>query len=755
MNRLTHIINILMALLACQDIFADEGMWMINDINRSLETKMQERGLKLSAHEIYNADAEGTCLADAIVSLDFGCTGSVISRQGLVITNHHCAYSDVHALSTPEQNLLEEGFWARNILDERPIPHKKAYLLKRVVDVTAEAEKIQTCEKRKNRPCGTRRLSSILEKRWARETGLEAWLYSMWKGEKYYMALYEVYTDIRLVAAPPVCLSAFGGDIDNWEWPQHKCDFAMYRIYTAPDGRPAEYAEENVPLQPATYLNISTEGYRAGDFTMILGYPGRTNRNSSSFEANFDVNVNLPVCNELRGEQMKIMNGWMNRDEKVRLQYADHYFSLSNIQEMQAGEVACSRRFKVIDRKRKTDEALQQWILARPERCEKWGNLLPLLEEKYKATEEIEKNTTYFRETLIRGVHFNRVFFKLNALRNDLLRSNGVVPKRTFELEGGPDPVEEKICRTVRFRADDLACGGRKGAASYGSQILEEYKGFDLRLEKDLFFYALKEYYEHVKPEYWGPYQKELYKEYKADTFDVVALANWLWENSVVSDWERMRSFLSEEHTFEEYRADPLYRFFEDVKITGFSSRLKQVEGSPDILSLNRQYAHALHQMKQDKGWTDYPDANSSMRITYGTVGGIEPRDAVINHWYTTTRGIIEKYDPNQYEYRLVPRQRILYREQDWGPWENSEGQMQVNFMTDNDITGGNSGSPVLNAEGKLIGLAFDGNKESLASDLYHVDGYNKCICVDIRYILWTLDRYAQMDRILLEIGCR
>ena len=396
---------------------ADDGMWMINAINKALEQKMQERGLKLKAGEIYNADAEGATLSDAIVALDFGCTGSVISDKGLVITNHHCAYGDVHSLSTNEHNYLEEGFWAMTDKEEVNIPGKSIFFLKKVIDVTEETRQTVADLKAQGKPFGMRKLSFIMEQKYSKESGYEAWFSSMWSGSKYYIALYEVYKDIRLVAAPPVSMAAFGGDIDNWEWPQHKCDFAMYRIYTAPDGSPAEYSENNVPLKPEKKLNISLAGYKPGDYTMVIGFPGRTNRYSSSFEVNEKETVTLPISNELRGKQMEIINKWMSRDPAIRLLYSDYYFGLSNVQELNAGEVKCFGRFNVVENKQKEEEELQAWIDSDPERSAKWGNLLKDLKSKYAAVEDIERNTTYYRESLVRGSMISRVASKSNSLK--------------------------------------------------------------------------------------------------------------------------------------------------------------------------------------------------------------------------------------------------------------------------------------------------------------------------------------------------
>ena len=406
MKRLSLILIILAALTGSQSAIADEGMWMINAIDAALEKKMQERGLELSAKEIYNADAPGATVADAVVSMEFGCTGSMISDQGLLITNHHCAYGDVHALSTPEHNYLEEGFWAMRADEEVNIKDKSVYFLKRVIDVTDEVHALQEQLIAEGKPSGMRRLSHLMEQKYSKESGLEAWLSSMWRGSKYYMALYEVYKDVRLVAAPPVSSAAFGGDIDNWEWPQHKCDFALYRVYTAPDGSPAEYSSENVPMKPVRKLSISLDGYKEGDYTMVIGYPGTINRYSSSFETDFDETLNHPVNNAIRGRQMEIIKGWMDKDPDIRLKYSDYFFSLSNVQELYCGQVLCYGRFDVVEKKAEIEIQRRQLVeetLTR-EMEEKKGRARKFYQEKKaelnarKAAAEADKAKAY--ETL-------------------------------------------------------------------------------------------------------------------------------------------------------------------------------------------------------------------------------------------------------------------------------------------------------------------------------------------------------------------
>ena len=712
MKYIKYILFLLGTVMA-MEMRADEGMWMIHALDAALEKKMQERGLELSAREIYNADAPGSSVADAVVSLEFGCTGSIISDQGLLITNHHCAYGDVHRLSTPEHNYLEEGFWAMTSDEEKNIKGKKAYFLKRVLDVTEEVAAFEAQMKAEGKPLGSRKLSHLMEKKYSEETGLEAWLASMWRGSKYYIALYEVYSDVRLVAAPPVSAAAFGGDIDNWEWPQHKCDFAMYRVYTAPDGSPAEYSADNIPMKPQAKLKISLEGYKPGDYTMVIGYPGTTNRYSSSFETHFNETLKLPIANQARGDQMAIIKGWMDEDADIRLKYSDYYFGLSNVQEYSSGEVECFGRFDVVESKQELEKELQAWIEADPQRLGRWGDLLETLGSKYAAVTEAERNVNWLRESIVRGTRFSRVINKIASHRS---KDNQSLPK----------------------------------------SMMNEYEKLDLRVEKDLFIYAVKQFYSNVEPATWGPYHKELFNNLGS----AGEVAEYVWSNSVLTDMDRAEKYMAEGHSKEEYMTDPAFRFFQDVKVKTFNDIIAELEGEPKRLALRKEYTQALYQMYLDKGIPQYPDANSTMRITYGTVGTLEPRDGVICDWKTTPAGILEKYNPADYDFTLSDRQYLLYRQGNWGKWgfnaDGTPGQgstMYVNFLTDNDITGGNSGSPVMNSRGELIGLAFDGNKESLASDMLYTPDYNKCVCVDIRFILWTLDRYAGMTRIIEELG--
>jgi len=680
------------ALMIGATAFADEGMWMIQDINEALEKNMRARGLKLAANEIYNDEAPGTAVSDAVVSIGFYCTGSVISDQGLIITNHHCAYSNIAKLSTPEHNYLEDGFWAMTSEEEIPIEGETVFFLKKVFDVTEEVKGIMKEFRASGKPFGIRKISAIMEKRYKEATGMECILSSMWAGEKYYMSVYKTYTDLRLVAAPPQSIGYFGGNQDNWTWPRHNCDFTIYRIY-----------EDGKPVTREKSLKVSLAGYHPGSFAMVIGYPGRTNRYTSSAEINYQEKINLPISNAIRGGQMSIIRKWMDADPTVRMKYSEWFFSLSNIQENNDGMAKCFRRFWVKDEKIEQEKEMQKWIDAAPNRKAMWETLIPDLKAIYSETESVERDKVFFRETMFRGTFISR-----------------------YMLRAGNVSSVERAKETLR----------------------EGFAATDARVEKELLEYACKEYFENLEFSYFGKFQVKMLDRFGDD---YKAMAEYIWNKSVISSLSRIDGIQS----VDEVKNDPLRRMLTDTPVTTFNNRKDQLEKRQRVNKLGKEYKKALYWMRLHKDVEQYPDANSTMRITYGTVGGLQPNDAVWYNWYTTPEGILQKYNPDDHDYILKDRHKYLLEKGRWGRWGtrvDGRRTMIVDFMTDNDITGGNSGSPVLNAKGELIGLAFDGNLESLASDASYTEGYNKCINTDIRYVMWVLDKYAGMKRIVKEV---
>ncbi len=666
--------SLALLILSAQLSRADEGMWLIND---------------------YKGQAWHN-----VVSIDFMGTGSIISEKGLVITNHHVAYSDICSLSSTERNLLKEGFWARSYEEELPVSGRKMQVLVEMKDITHEVQIIKDSIKKTDGRLTSRKLAYLIEKKYSEESGLEASLDAMWAGAKYYISLYRTYPDIRLVAAPPESVGSFGGDVDNWEWPQHKCDFALYRIYAAPDGSPSEYSENNIPLECSNYLKISTTGYKLGDPTTVIGYPGRTHRYSSTAEIDYELEIALPLANKLRAEQMQIIKQWMSKDPEIRLKYSDNFFKLSNLAEYKEGQEACLKRFDVIEHKSDIDHGLNLWINAQDDRKARWGSLTNELESYYASIKCIERAKVCFRETMFRGPIIWRTLMRMSSC---------------------------------------------KDLDSMKKHLYEGFNETDPRVEKDLIRLSVREFYTHIPAEFWGPYQRELHEKYGID-YD--SLTDFIWDNSIFSSTEKASKLESKEDLL----TDPLFRFQQDLKITALNKAKNSFENEKKIADLKRKYTLALYAMKADQGIRQYPDANSTMRFTVGKVSKLYPRDAVICDWHSTPKGIFEKYDASKAEFCPPSEFMEAMKRGNWQKWTR-RCPMYIDFLTDNDITGGNSGSPVLNRKGEIIGLAFDGNKESLSGDLYYTAEYNKCVCVDIRYILWVLDSYADMQRIINELN--
>lgn len=665
---------------------ADEGMWMTN-----------------------NLDKKKSALCGAIVSYDFMGTGSLVSDQGLVVTNHHVVYSDVFELGAAMgKNLLADGFWAYERSQEIPIPGRSVQILLQTIDVTDEVEALIASGEVKKSSMMNRRLGGILEKKYEEQTGKIAILSSMWRGSRYFISIYENYTDIRLVAAPPESIGAFGGDVDNWEWPQQKGDFSFVRIYTAPDGSPADYSAENVPLKSPQHLKIAKKSVKEGDKTMVIGYPGRTNRYNGSAQVAYQIGVSLPVSVEVRGAQMEILRKWMNADPAVRAKYSDHFFGLSNAQELYSGQVECCKRFGVVQEKLEQEKELNQWINASQERREKWGSLTGDLAKAYSDIADTERQAAYFRECLSRAT-------KLSPLAT-----------RTFTTYRNSRAGSERFNNLIR-------------------SMQKDYESMDLRVEKEIFGTVLQLYFSNVSDAMLGDYQKQLKAEFGSD---YASMRDFLWNGSWMTSMEKIDAMLAGGFDWEAAQQDicqdRMVRFFNDNKIVRFNDEVERLLEGKSTSELTSEYTHALYQMRLEKGMRQYPDANSTLRISYGSVKAYSPRDAVNCNWHSTVKGLLEKHDPNDHDFCLPDAWKAALETRDPG--------MTVNFITDNDITGGNSGSPVLNAKGEIVGLAFDGNKESLASDVSFTPDYNRCICVDFRFVLWTLRDYAHFDSLLEEL---
>ena len=718
MKRLLLLVSA--AVLCCGTARADEGMWLVNMLTK-IYPQMRAKGLKLKVDDIYSTERPSLC--DAVVAVDGGMgTGSMISDRGLMITNHHVAYSDICALSTPEHNWLEDGFWAHDASEELPVKDKTVMFLRDVADVTAEAVALRDSMQAAGRwnVMSSRRLAADIEKRHERQ-GYEASCVSMWGGEMYLLFYYEVYRDVRLVGAPPVRIGAFGGETDNWGWPQHKGDFALYRVYGDSNGRPADYSPDNVPIKPRRVLTISTRGVHDGDFSMVLGFPGRTRRYGSPYAVEEKRTMKNPIVEQCRHERMEIIRRHMESDSLVRMAYSDSYFNLSNYADFARWENICLRRYDVQAHREREAGDVYRWIAADPSRRSEYGDLSADLGRIYAARRSAATTLTWYQETWLGPC---RTLIAANRLASSLSR------------------IDRSAADTMRIGAKERA------TAAAGAGMLKN--NYDTATERELFITCGSNFLREVPRSMWGSW---LAAEYDRCGGDARRLLGESFDGSFCRSAEAYEAFFNGSRTVAEVLADPLVAMTASVGVQPFTNAVREAERQAGASAdeLEAAYRKALYRMRDDAGMAQYPDANSTLRLSYGTVCGLMPSDAVLYRSRSTVAGYPEKYDPDNYDFRPDSRMAELTTARDWGRW-GERGELYVDFLSNNDITGGNSGSPVLNGRGELTGLAFDGNRESMAGDLWFHPEMSRTVSVDIRYVMWLVELYAGAGYLLDEM---
>ena len=704
-------------------LHADEGMWLVNLLEQNLKNKMRSYGFRLDFKEIYNEN--NPALHDAVVALDFGCTGSMISNEGLLITNHHCAYDDIHRYSTPENNYLEKGFWAKNRSEEIPIAGKFVFFLRRVIDVTDEINAYLDSCRNAGTPVtsvGMRRVAALFERKYSEGTDYQVRLHNMYRGVYWYVFFYEQFEDVRLVGAPPSSIGAFGGAADNFKWPQHRGDFALYRVYGDKDGRPAKYSPDNVPIKPRRVLTISEKGVKENDFAMTLGYPASTIRYMPSAGVNERIEALNPPQHHVRGAILNAMRPWMDSDTTIRFKYAARYFSIANMHEARTGEWVNLLRFNVLSEKQAEETEMQKWIESDPKRRSEYGNLLADIEKAYSSTLELNKAKTYFQESIIRGSIFLQTTNRYRTLMTNMERRATLDTVLTLE--------SDIVQQMVRFTTD----------------IYD--KLYDERIERDVLAVVIRFYIQRVPQQFWDPQSVEILTKFNGNPR---AIADYIFDNSIFRNKETFLDAFSGPFEVMRYANDPAVLVNRSASILPFNNVERRLLGGLEPSELRTTYARTLYEFRRSQNQLQSPDANNTMRMSYGRVGGINPSDGVYGAAQTTYQGYFDKINPTNYEFKFCPRLRELFERKEFGRW-GENGVLYVNFLTDNDMTAGNSGSPVLNADGHLIGLAYDGNWEALAGDIYYKEGYNKAICVDIRYVMWVIEKYAGAGYLLNEM---
>lgn len=653
-------ILMLALLMAVVSVRADEGMWMLPTLKKMNQTDMKKLGLKIKASDIYSE--KKASIKDAVARFGSGCTAELISDRGLLVTNHHCGYSNIQALSTPEHNYLEDGFWAMNQGEEIPVPGLTVTFLQSMTDITGLAQD---------------KADTLLARTRRANPGCQVQVTGFYDGNQSYIIVNKVYRDVRFVGAPPASAGKFGGETDNWMWPRHTCDFSMFRVYTDRNGNPADYSEDNIPLRPKRFLSISLKGMDEGDFAMVMGYPARTQRFQTASQLELMMEVQ-DVRIAARTVRQDVMWKGMRSNDTISLMYANKYASSANGWKKWRGMKESFADLDVIARQRKKEADFMEWVNAKPKRAAKYATALSEIEDA------VHANTEYN----IRNAVYSESLGNIELLRLSQMRG---ADRESFYRNYSPTLDREIAKAMVRFYEEN---GSLK------------------------------------------------------DSLDLSNLnVDTLFAYSAYADSAKLKS-----KDNKELADDPVYKLNAQLR-----SARRYISNSYSPEDVNRREAASkvltAGLMEWNKKAKLYPDANSTCRLTYGTVQGYTTKDGKKYEYYTSMKGVIDKEDPTNYEFRVPARQKELYEARDFGQYAGPDGDVPVCFITNLDITGGNSGSPVMDAEGNLIGLAFDGNWEAMSSDVIFEPELTRCICVDIRYVLWMMDKFGGAGYLLDEMN--
>lgn len=686
---------------------ADEGMWLPFLIGRNYDD-MKKHGLKLSQEQIYSIN--NSSLKDAVISFGGFCTGEIISDQSLILTNHHCGYDAIAGASTPEKNYLDNGFWAKNHQEEIPVPGLTATFMIRMEDVSATVLKeLNSSMTAEQRAAKIKEVTDILVKDATNGTNYEAFVRDFYDGNEFYLFVKETFTDVRLVGTPPQSAGKFGGDTDNWEWPRHTADFSMFRIYSGKDNKPAKFSADNVPYNPKHSLPISLKGVKQGDYAMIMGFPGRTNRYLTSYGVEQAISLEQPKIVDIRAKKLEIMKKYMDQDVAVRLNYSSKYAQVANYWKYFIGQTKQLKANGVADKKRKLEEEFLKYAANKPE----YNNVLTDIEKAFKTTNDIIYIRVYQSE-FVRQVDINSFVYLLKLSldaeaqgkteRAQQLRDAAFEQANTFFAERSMDIELETLEEVLKMYLRDVPAAQRMGITH--SLTEEGVTAFMARVRANSLFAS-----------------KERFDAFAA-AFDANAL-----------------------------KQDPLFILIKDLDdaFQKATTEASVKEATEKLQRANRLFVDGVRKMQPNKKF--YPNANSTMRLTYGNVLAYEPRDAVKYDFYTTIDGVMKKEDPSNPEFNVDPRMKEVWMKKDFGQYaDKATGKLMVNFLTNNDITGGNSGSPVINGNGELIGTAFDGNWEAMSGDIYFEPNIQRTINLDVRYTLWLIDKVYGATNLVNEM---
>ena len=691
---------------------ANEGMWFLMNIERLNYRDMQKMGLQLTPEEIYSINHSS--LKDAIVQFDRGCTAEIISGSGLVLTNHHCGYSKIAELSTAENDYLTNGFWAANQTEELKPKKLSVRFFVRMDDVSKRILNLlnDTMTEGEREATINKEIAKIEEEN--NEGGkFTVSVKSFYSGNEFYYFVYQDYNDVRLVGTPPASIGKFGGDTDNWEWPRHTGDFSLFRVYADKDGNPAEYSEDNVPLNPKYHLTTNLKGFEENDFAMILGYPGRTNRWMPAGGIQQNVEFAYPAWVEASKTSMDVMKDYMDKDQQVKLDYASSYAGTANYWKNRQGMIDALKQHKTSESKRKEEKAFQKW--ASKKGNEKYAEVIPTINNYYSKTNEISRHDNYI------GL---------------LIRTRmATLPYR--------------LGKSIEYYLEQNEAKQAELRPKIDADINDLYEGLYLPLEKDVLAAQFKLY--STKAENIAPMVAAIAVEANKTPNGWKEYLNNAFQNSIFESKEKLEAFMANPDA-EVLKNDTIYQLSVDLLQRYRYKSEEETQLENDYERAFRLMIQGMRLQNPDEKY--YPDANSTLRLTYGKVIALpaDKRNDANKNYYTTLKGTVAKYQPGDDEFDMPKKLIDLYEKKDFGQYADKDGYLPVNFLTDNDITGGNSGSPVLNGKGELIGLAFDGNIEAMAGDVIFDDQLQRTINVDIRYVMFLIDKYAGASHIIDEL---
>lgn len=699
-------------------IKADEGMWLVQLLGDKVYADMVKKGLKLSKEQLYSIN--NNSIKDAIVLFGGGCTAEIVSKEGLLFTNHHCGYDNIAQSSSVEHNYLKDGFWAKSKNEEIACPGLSVQFLVKLEDVTSKVTENLKSFKSEELSVKLPGVIAEMSNKAAEGTGYEVRIGTFFKGNQFLQFTYQRYKDVRLVGAPPESIGKFGGDTDNWEWPRHTGDFSIFRVYAGKDGKPAEYSAENVPYQPKHVLPVSLKGIKDGDYAMIYGYPGSTNRYETSYGVKLKVDIDNPSLVNLRDARLKCMLSEMIKDPAVKIQLAGSYAGIANYWKFFDGEAKQLVKLNVVNLKKKDESAFEAWAKGKPE----YDNLFSDIKKTYDNWRPYAKHRMYMTE----GIYGSPLLgFAASLKALDATLSN---PK------ANPDDVT-KLIQAVKASHTRFLKGENVASDKNIMAIVLKMFYTDIDAEQ-----RPQAFYSFLKGNYGVLENEETFKKYSSFVFD----------NTMLLNKEKFESFLNKPDTAKLHN-DPAYKTavaFADNYNSNYAKYYSDFTGANYVL--NNKYLKGVLEMQKDKPM--YPDANQTMRLNYGNVKSYTPRDGVKYSYICTLAGIKEKYKPGDYEFDAPVKLMELIDKKDYGQYvDKTTNDVVVTFITTNDITGGNSGSPVLNAKGELIGLCFDGNYEALGHKIAFDKELNRTICLDIRYMLFVVDKLGGATNLINELN--